>query len=458
MYLPRIIDKYLKDWAENEDHKPLMLRGARQVGKSWTVEHLGEDFKNFIKIDFEKNPEYISIFKGNRDVKRIVSQLSVTTNSPIVGGDTLLFLDEIQECPEAIMALRYFREDMPELHVIAAGSLLEFALDELPTFGVSRIHSMFMYPMTFDEFLWATSNQPLYDARRQCNSTNPLPEVLYQKIMELFRTYIIVGGMPEVVSKWISTHDYIKCQTLQDDIIIGYEADFPKYRKKVNPELLRNTLRSAALQVTKKFVYSQVRPGWKTEEVKKSLDLLYKAGILKPVTRTDANGLPLGVEADFSYRKVLVMDSGLLLRLQNMELDNSAQTSLAILTASAADLVNKGPLAEMIAGLEIDRYMTPNLRHDLYYWVKMTRNSTAEVDYVLPMNGKVMPVEVKADQRGGMKSLWEFMRAKGLTQAIRSSLENFGEFDYTDAQADGALRHVTICPLYALSQLTQSIL
>lgn len=456
MYLKRIIDKNLKEWADSVDHKPMLLRGARQVGKSSAVENLGQTFKYFLKIDFERNPEYKVIFRANRDARRIASQLSVTTGIPVQEGATLLFFDEIQECPEALMSLRYFKEDMPNLHVIAAGSLLEFALDELPTFGVARIHSMFMYPMSFDEFLWANGETELYNERNHHSAINPLPEIYYNRLVDLFRIYMIVGGMPEVVSKWITTHDYLKCQERQDDIILGYEADFPKYRKKVDPELLRNTLRSAALQVTKKFVYSQVRPGWKTQEVKNALDLLYKAGILKPVTHTNANGLPLGAEADYSYRKVLVMDSGLLLRLQNMELENSSQTSLQILTSSVADLVNKGPVAEMIAGLEMEKYKTPNLRHDLYYWVKMNRNSTAEIDYILSKDGQVLPLEVKAETQGGMKSLWDFLRTKKLTFALRASLENFGKFDYCDSLDNGEIRHVTIYPLYALSQLVGS--
>lgn len=453
MYLERIIDKHLKEWAASPDHKPLLLRGARQVGKSRAAQHLSESFENFAKVDLEKNPEYCEVFKKNRDPQRIVAELTALTGQTIQDGKTLLFIDEIQECPEAIMALRYFREDKQGLHVIAAGSLLEFALDDLPTFGVGRIHSLFMYPMSFDEFLWAVGARDLYHYRNGCNADNPLPSSIHEKLIEHFRTYMLVGGMPEVVAKWVVSQDFTKCQTIQDDILMGYEADFPKYRKMVNPELLRQTFRSAALQVCKKFVYSQVRPGWKTEEVKKALDLLYKAGILIPATHTDANGLPLGAEADLSYRKVLIMDSGLLCRLQNMSLDNAREQSLHIITSSSADLVNKGPLAEMIAGLEMIKYKNPNLRHELYYWLRMAKNSTAEVDYILSQNGKIVPLEVKAEKQGGMKSLWDFMRTKDVSQAYRCSLENFGKYDYIDAQASGAARHITICPLYAMSQL-----
>ncbi len=234
----------------------------------------------------------------------------------------------------------------------------------------------------------------------------------------------------------------------------GYEADFPKYKKKVDPQLLIATMKSAATQVTKKFVYSRVPGEYKTAEVKKALNLLIKAGILIPVTHTSGNGLPLGDEADESTRKILLLDTGLMLRLLNMTMGDTSVITTQILTASAADLVNKGPLAEMLAGLELLHYLTPNLRHELYYWVRQARNSTAEIDYLLSRDLKVLPFEVKAGVQGGMKSLWDFMREKKLYRAVRCSLENFGKFDYIDVKAEGAVRHVDIYPLYAMSQFT----
>ena len=453
MYYERIIGRHLKEWAERPVHKPVLLRGARQVGKSTAVRHLGESFKYFVEINLEKQPDYIGLFKKDLDVKRIVPQMAAMCGMPIIANETLLFIDEIQESQEAIMALRYFKEDMPNLHVIAAGSLLEFVLDDIPTFGVGRIHSMYMFPMTFDEFLQANDEQLLLDARRQANADSPLPTPLHDKLVGLVRTFMLVGGMPESVAKWAETHDYLQCQEVQDDIITGYEADFPKYKKKVDPQLLVATMRSAATQATNKFVYSQVAGGYKTAEVKKALDLLIKAGILIPVTHTDGNGLPLGDEADESYRKMLLLDTGLMLRLLNMSMGDISSITTHILTATAADLVNKGPMAEMLAGLEVLHYLSPNIRHDLFYWVRQAKNSLAEIDYLLSRDMKVLPLEVKAGVQGGMKSLWDFMRDKKLSQAIRCSLENFGKFDYIDLKADNAVRHIEIVPLYAISQM-----
>ena len=452
MYYERIIDRYLSEWATRPIHKPILLRGARQVGKSTAVRHLGESFKYYVEINLEKQSNYIDLFKKDLDVTRIVPQMAAMCGTPIVPNETLLFIDEIQESQEAIMALRYFKEDMPNLHVIAAGSLLEFVLDEIPTFGVGRIHSMYMFPMTFDEFLLANCEQLLLDARGQANIDAPLPTPLHEKLIGLMRTFMLVGGMPESVVKWVQTHDFLQCQEVQDDIITGYEADFPKYKKKVDPQLLIATMKSAATQATKKFVYSRVPGEYKTAEVKKALDLLIKAGILVPVTHSSGNGLPLGDESDESIRKILLLDTGLMLRLLNMTMGDTSAITAQILTATAADLVNKGPMAEMLAGLELLHYLTPNLHHDLYYWVRQAKNSTAEIDYLLSRDMKVLPFEVKAGVQGGMKSLWDFMREKKLEQAIRCSLENFGKFDYVDAEAEGAVRHVEVYPLYALSQ------
>ena len=453
MYYERIIDRHLSEWAARPVHKPVLLRGARQVGKSTAVRHLGESFKYFVEINLEKQPDYIELFKKDLDVKRIVPQMAAMCGMPIIANETLLFIDEIQESQEAIMALRYFKEDMPDLHVVAAGSLLEFVLDDIPTFGVGRIHSMYMFPMTFDEFLQANGEQLLLDARRQANADSPLPTPLHDKLVGLVRTFMLVGGMPESVAKWAETHDYLQCQEVQDDIITGYEADFPKYKKKVDPQLLVATMRSAATQATNKFVYAQVPGNNKTADVKKSLDLLIKAGILIPVTHTDGNGLPLGDEADESYRKMLLLDTGLMLRLLNMSMGDISSITTHILTATAADLVNKGPMAEMLAGLEVLHYLSPNIRHDLFYWVRQAKNSLAEIDYLLSRDMKVLPLEVKAGVQGGMKSLWDFMRDKKLSQAIRCSLENFGKFDYIDLKADNAVRHIEIVPLYAISQM-----
>ena len=454
MYYQRLIDSYLSEWASRKAHKPLLLRGARQVGKSTAVRHLAESFESYVEINFEKQASYIPLFQTKDiDVKKIVALISAMAGKRIIPGKTLLFLDEIQTCPEAIMSLWFFKEDLPELHVVAAGSLLEFALDGLPSFGVGRIHSMFLYPMTFDEFLMANGERLLLEARNNASSSQPLPQPLHEKLVGLTRTFLLVGGMPEAVAKWVETHDYLACQEVQDDIVVSYEDDFPKYRKKIDPTLLRLTMRSAAAQATKKFVYSAVGGGYTSAEVRKALDMLAKAGIVIPVTHTSANGLPLGSEANSSYQKILLLDTGLMLRLLNMATGDISELTEQILTSDVASLVNKGPMAEMLAGLELLHYRTPNIRHEMYYWQRQAKNSQAEVDYITSYRQTVLPIEVKAETQGGMKSLWIFMREKKLQNALRCSLENFGAFDYEDNETGGEVRHIQICPLYAISQM-----
>lgn len=204
-YIQRNIDVELLEWKDNPMRKPLLLRGARQVGKSSAVRHFGKEFQFFAEVNFERHKTVKTFFQGDIDIRLIVQKIAIYINVPIEEGKTLLFLDEIQECPEAIMALRFFKEDYPGLHVIAAGSLLEFTLQKLPTFGVGRIHTLFMYPMTFDEFLNANNENGLISMKRQADSQHPLDAAFHEKLIEYFRIYLLVGGMPEAVLAWIES-------------------------------------------------------------------------------------------------------------------------------------------------------------------------------------------------------------------------------------------------------------
>ena len=452
-YISRSIDKTLEEWKESTTHKPLLLRGARQVGKSSAVRHLGTQFKYFAEVNFESAKSIATFFKGDLDVKLISSKISNYIQVPIIPGQTLLFLDEIQACPEAIMALRFFKEDYPELHVIAAGSLLEFALQSLPTFGVGRIHSVFMYPMTFVEFLVAMEMGGLLAMRREATVTHPLDAPFHDKLVNLFRTYLMVGGMPEAVATWRETTDFLKCQQVHQDIILTYEDDFNKYGRRVNPELLRLTLHGVCHQIGHKLTFSRISEGYRSAQIREALNLLTLAGLVIPVVATSANGVPLDAESDEKRAKYLFLDSGLLLAILHLDGQLGHDLIKLIMTATPQDLINKGSITEMVAGLEISRYKSPVMRPRLFYWEK-TGNSIAEIDYLSIRSMKVLPIEIKAGTQGGMKSLWIFMREKHLNNAVRCSLENFGAFDYIDHDDDNAIRHVDICPLYALSQLS----
>lgn len=384
----------------------------------------------------------------------IVQKIAIYINVPIEEGKTLLFLDEIQECPEAIMALRFFKEDYPGLHVIAAGSLLEFTLQELPTFGVGRIHTLFMYPMTFDEFLNANNENGLISMKKQADSQHPLDAAFHEKLIEYFRIYLWVGGMPEAVLAWIKTHNFNQCSHIQEDIILTYEDDFSKYKKRVSPDLLRTTLHGICHQPGEKITFKQISADYRSSQIREAVRLLTLAGLVIPVIATSGNGIPLDAEANEKNMKILLLDSGLLLSVLQLEGNLAQHLVELIMTGSPQDLVNKGGLVEMVAGLELLRNKPCVQRQKMFYWEK-SGNSIAEIDYLDTFHLKVTPIEIKSGTQGGMKSLWQFMREKRLTEAIRCSFENFGEFTYTDPQADNAERHITIIPLYALDNLRE---
>lgn len=384
----------------------------------------------------------------------IVQKIAIYINVPIEEGKTLLFLDEIQECPEAIMALRFFKEDYPGLHVIAAGSLLEFTLQELPTFGVGRIHTLFMYPMTFDEFLNANNENGLISMKKQADSQHPLDAAFHEKLIEYFRIYLLVGGMPEAVLAWIKTHNFNQCSHIQEDIILTYEDDFSKYKKRVSPDLLRTTLHGICHQPGEKITFKQISADYRSSQIREAVRLLTLAGLVIPVIATSGNGIPLDAEANEKNMKILLLDSGLLLSVLQLEGNLAQHLVELIMTGSPQDLVKKGGLVEMVAGLELLRNKPCVQRQKMFYWEK-SGNSIAEIDYLDTFHLKVTPIEIKSGTQGGMKSLWQFMREKRLTEAIRCSFENFGEFTYTDPQADNAKRHITIIPLYALDNLRE---
>ena len=209
-YIKRNMDKVLLSWKTDSDRKPLLIRGARQVGKSSTIEQLGTHFENFITVNFEKNKRLQTLFEGDLDVKEICMKLSAQFKKPIVPGKTLLFFDEIQNCPNAIISLRYFYEDYPELHIIAAGSLLEFTLEELPTFGVGRIDSLFMYPFSFQEFMFACGEGLLWNEVCKSSPEKPLFPVFHEKCSDLFKKYLIIRGMPAAVSDFVKNNDILR--------------------------------------------------------------------------------------------------------------------------------------------------------------------------------------------------------------------------------------------------------
>jgi len=452
MYYKRLIDKYLLEWKEKANHKPLLLRGARQVGKSSAVKHLGETFKYYIEINFEKQKDTKRLFEELSDIHTIAERIGVLFSTPIIENETLIFLDEIQSCPDAIKSLWKWKEDFPNLHVIAAGSLLEFALKELSSFGVGRVTSYYVYPFSFDEFLMANGKENWIEQKQKANHNSPVFEALHNELVQLFRTYLLVGGMPACVAQWVETHNYQLCAEEQEDICNSYYDDFSKYANKIDIKILRNTLQSVVVQTGKKFVYGHVEGGYRTEEIKTALQMLLDAGLIKRISHTAANGIPLGAETNDKFRKYLFLDSGMLLRLMDLELGGSKQMTEQILTSVASDLVNKGSLTELVCGWELVKYSSPKVQPELYYWENLKNGTSAEVDYILVRDMKILPLEVKSGTSGKMKSLRNFMQSKNLTNGLRCSLENFSQLTIED-ETNNHTSYIDIVPLYALSNL-----
>ncbi|MDR2844001.1 MAG: ATP-binding protein [Candidatus Symbiothrix sp.] len=437
-YIKRHIDSYLYEWKQSVSRKPLLLRGARQIGKSSSVRELAKQFDYFIEVNFEKDDEEFhvkEVFKKGLSPKRIGEELSVIYHTPIVEGRTLLFFDEIQACIPAISSLRFFYEDMPELHLIAAGSLLEFALEELPSFGVGRIRSLFMYPLSFDEYLRAMGFEAMADAIKKSSPEQPLSEVLHHRCLHHLVRFITIGGMPEVVATYSQGGSLLDCQAILDDLMLAFYDDFAKYKARVSTSRLREVFLSVTEQTGNKFIYSRASQTTKHEQIKEAIELLSLAGLVHPVIHTAANGIPLGAEVNPKIRKYLIFDTGILQRFLRLDISQ-------ILLGETLEQINKGAIAELFAGLEILKAAPCNYPSQLYYWQREQRGSQAEVDYVIQQGAHIVPVEVKAGTRGAMQSLSIFMSEKKTPFGIRCSLENFG-----------LLPNIRIYPLYAVSQL-----
>jgi len=434
MYIKRSVDTDLLNWKDNKERKVLLLRGARQVGKSRTVKELAKNFEYFLEIDFEKNIEYHNLFNGNLNPIEISEKLSILSKTPVIPGKTLVFFDEIQSCPNAIRSLRYFYEDYSDLHVIAAGSLLEFALETLPSFGVGRISSIFMYPLSYKEFITAFGEEALWE--KVCESTpeKPLYELFHKKCLEYLKKFLIIGGMPAVVTDYINNGQILNCQKILSELITSLKSDFSKYKKRV-PELrIETVFNSVVNQNGEKFNYAKVEQ-LNYRQVKESLELLQNAGLLVPVVHTSANGLPLGGEVNYKKQKFLLIDVGIYQRLLGLELSE-------LILNNDISLINKGAIAEQFVGLELLKSSSCYLYNNLYFWSREKSQSNAEIDFIIQRNDKVLPLEVKSGSTGKMQSMFVFLNEKKSEYGIRVSLENFSVYD-----------KIRVYPLYAVSNL-----
>jgi predicted AAA+ superfamily ATPase len=435
-YFKRKIDKVLLDWSNEKRRKPLMLRGARQTGKTSAVRNLSKNFKYFVEINFENKDHAAAqmVFAQHSNPYIICSELSALFDIPIEKEKTLLFFDEIQSCTDAIASLRYFYEQMPELHVIAAGSLLEFALEEIPTFGVGRIESMFMYPFSFREFLCAIGHESWTKLVDEATPEKPVPEAIHGKIIEQLKYFLVVGGMPEVVVEFAETHDFLRCQKILNNLLVAFRNDFAKYKKRIPAARINEVFSSVTQQVDGKFVYEHVSQNLNNEQVKKSLELLLMAGLCYQVTHTSSDGIPLGAKINPKYRRIIPFDTGIYQRILHLDISN-------ILLSNDFDTINKGAVAEIFVGCELKKNASCYSDDELYCWIREKKNTRAEIDFVVQCGETIVPVEVKSGKQGKMQSMWVFLKEKKSNVGIRTSLENFGQYD-----------KIKVFPLYAIGK------
>jgi predicted AAA+ superfamily ATPase len=437
-YLHRNIDAPLLAWSKDAKRKPLLLRGARQVGKSSAARHLGESFKYFIEVNFDEDAAVHSFFEQSTPPQEICAQLSLYFRTPIVPGETLLFFDEIQSCKPALSKLRYFYEKYPQLHLIAAGSLLEFVVEEVPSFAVGRVRSLFMYPFSFDEFLYAMGDGVLADAYKNASPKNPLPPPVHKQLTDRLKTFLITGGMPEAVCEYVSTGDLLHSSQVLTDLLVTFRADFVKYRKRIPALRINEVFESVAHQAQGKFIYEHAAEGANNAQVKQALDLLMMAGLVYPVTHTAANGIPLGAEINPKYQRIIPCDTGLFQHILGLD-------TARLFMSDDFKTVNRGALAEIFAGLELLKSSSCYSPRQLYCWHREKRQSSAQVDYVIQRGENILPIEVKSGTRGAMQSLRLFMTEKKIRRGVRTSLENFARGD----------DDIDIYPLYAVSNLSR---
>jgi predicted AAA+ superfamily ATPase len=432
--------------------KPLVIRGARQVGKSYLVSMFAEqNFSDFIEINFEKDQEVISLFSGTPE--KIIKLLELRYNKIIDIENTLLFLDEIQAAPEVFAKLRYFYEDLPGLHIIAAGSLLEFILEE-HTFSmpVGRIEYLHLGPMTYEEFLAANGKTLLVDFIQNYSVSEDLPDSVHSDLVSLFKTYLIIGGMPEAVLTFSETNSFHESEIVKESILGTYEDDFNKYSSRVNHMRILNVFKKLPLMVGEKFKYVNVDRNERAQNIEKALHMLEMAKITYRVRHSACNGVPLGSQVNEKKFKVLFLDVGLMAGACGMSM-------IDIDNADDLMMVNSGSLCEQFAGQHLlysnEYYKKP----DLFYWVRDAKSSSAEVDYIISSGSKIIPVEVKAGKTGRLKSLHQFIKEKEVDLAVRINLAKPSVFQDSNKLPGGQsieYRLLSI-PFYLIGQIQRLI-
>jgi predicted AAA+ superfamily ATPase len=442
----------LTKWYATANRKPLVIRGARQVGKSYLVRQFAEQAGiPLFELNLEKSTGLDSVF-ARMDASLIVRETELAIGrGGIEKNNGLLFLDEIQAVPQAIAALRYLYEDRPTLAVIAAGSLLEFALTRHNiSVPVGRIEYLHLGPLTFEEYLAALGEHAFLEYLRTWTAGQEPSAVAHERLLPHLRDFLLVGGMPEAVAAFIARRDAVEVGGIHRAILDTYRDDFAKYAVRDELALLRRVFDFVPLAVGRKFKSSHVNPAWKAADVRAALDMLALAGVIHRVHHSDAVGVPLGATIDERIFKPLFLDIGLMNEACGL-------TRLPLEKMMQARFVNEGPMAEQLVGQHLLFAADPSVRPSLCYWLREGRKSNAEVDYVVQVGSRVVPIEVKAGAGGSLKSLHQFAAHRNAPLAVRFdlSLPSLEEVAYDAVTAGGTVRtkfRLLSLPLYMVAQ------
>ena len=407
----------LERWMKKKNRKPLIIQGARQVGKTFILREFGrENYKNTVYVNLESNGTVASMFNDDISPSKLIKYLEAETGERILPNETLIILDEIQSCERAVTSLKYFCEEAPDYHIAAAGSLLGVAINRNQTsFPVGKVNVLRLFPLDFEEFLTATGNDLLIDEITECyTQMSPINEGLHQKALDLYHDYLIIGGMPEAVKAFIETNSYIDASLVQSSIIDSYTADMAKYASNSEAVKIRACYNSIPAQLAKdnkKFQYKVVQKGGSSSIFGASLEWLKQAGVILECQRVDQGNMPLPVYADQTSFKIYMSDVGLLV--------NKSQMSVNTIITGESNI---------FMGAVTENYIAQQLaskNYPLYYWT--VANSQAELDFVLQKNDKIYAIEVKKGEHVRSRSLSVFKQKYSPDYAIRFSQKNFGK-------------------------------
>ncbi|MGO5072138.1 ATP-binding protein [Roseburia faecis] len=421
----------LKIWKEKPDRKPLIIRGARQVGKTWLMKEFGKTcFEKTAYVNFDSNPRMQQLFEGEIDVERMILAISAETGVSINCTDTLLIFDEVQEVPKALGSLKYFCENAPEYAIVAAGSLLGVAMHKGTSFPVGKVDFMDLYPLSFQEFLCALGEER-FVTMLQSTDTD-MVTMFKTKYIDRLREYYYVGGMPEAVQNFVLNKDYNKVREIQKNLLNYYQQDFSKHAKiSLVPRLnlVWNSIPMQLAKENKKYIYGQVREGARAKDFELAIQWLLDCGLIYKVHRVKKLSLPLKAYMDLDAFKIYMLDVGLLLAMADLDASVIIDGN-RIFTEFKGALTEQYVLQQMIAELGVEPY---------YY---TTANSTGEIDFMLQAPGSVIPVEVKAEENLRAKSLRAFCEKYHPQHAVRTSMSDFREQDW-----------MTNIPLYNIDRI-----